>query len=42
LSAGIAHAGTELSVDLGDTEVPATVTTLPFIDNRDKVWTGLR
>lgn len=33
--------GTELTVDLGDRKVNATVTTLPFIDNREKYLAGL-
>ena len=33
--------GTKLTVDLGDKVVNATVTTLPFIDNREKYLAGL-
>jgi glycine cleavage system aminomethyltransferase T len=35
------YVGTPLVVDLGDKKVDATVTTLPFIDNRKKYLTGL-
>ncbi len=33
--------GTELVVDLGEMKVKATVTALPFIDNRKKYMAGL-
>jgi aminomethyltransferase len=33
--------GTQLTVDLGGEKVSATVTSLPFIDNRDKYLAGL-
>jgi len=36
-----AGAGTQLAVDMGQDKVEATVTTLPFIDNRAKVWSGI-
>lgn len=35
------EAGTELAVNMGDKKVGATVTTLPFIDNRKKYLSGL-
>ncbi|NIP17281.1 MAG: glycine cleavage system protein T, partial [Xanthomonadales bacterium] len=37
-----AEEGREVAVDLGDAVVQATVTRTPFIDNRAKVWRGLR
>jgi aminomethyltransferase len=33
--------GTRLVVDMGQKKVDATVTPIPFIDNRDKVWSGI-
>jgi len=33
--------GTKLVVNLEDETSPATVTKIPFIDNRDKVWRGI-
>jgi hypothetical protein len=33
--------GTQLVVDLGKQEVESTITPLPFIDNRKKVWRGI-
>lgn len=36
-----ADVGTQLLVDMGQQKVSATVTPLPFIDNRAKVWTGI-
>jgi glycine cleavage system aminomethyltransferase T len=35
-----AEVGTEVSVDMGDGKTPATVSRMPFIDNREKVWQG--
>jgi aminomethyltransferase len=32
--------GTQLTIIIGQENVPATITALPFIDNRDKVWRG--
>jgi aminomethyltransferase len=32
--------GTQLVVDMGREKVAATITPLPFIDNREKVWRG--
>ena len=36
-----ASVGTHLVVDMGQEKVGATVTPLPFIDNRAKVWRGI-
>jgi aminomethyltransferase len=36
-----ASVGTEVVVDMGQEKVPGTITPLPFIDNRDKVFRGL-
>ena len=36
-----AQQGTGVMVDMGDEIVEATVTRMPFIDNRAKVWRGL-
>ena len=36
-----ADVGTELLVDIGEKKVGATVRSLPFIDNRAKVWQGI-
>ncbi len=36
-----ADVGTQLVVDMGQEKVGATVTPLPFIDNRAKVWRGI-
>jgi aminomethyltransferase len=36
-----ASVGTKLTVDLGDKVVGATVTALPFIDNKQKYMAGL-
>jgi aminomethyltransferase len=36
-----ADVGTQLVVNLGETKVGATITPLPFIDNRAKVWSGI-
>jgi aminomethyltransferase len=33
--------GTQLVIDLGEQEVESTITPLPFIDNRKKVWRGI-
>ena len=33
--------GTRLVVDMGQKKVDATVSHLPFIDNREKVWSGI-
>jgi aminomethyltransferase len=33
--------GTQLVVDMGQKKVGATITSLPFIDNREKVWSGI-
>lgn len=33
--------GTQLVVDMGREKVAATITPLPFIDNREKVWRGI-
>jgi aminomethyltransferase len=32
---------TQLLVDMGQKKVPASITSLPFIDNREKVWSGI-
>jgi len=32
--------GTQLSVDMGEGKTEATVSSMPFIDNREKVWRG--
>jgi glycine cleavage system aminomethyltransferase T len=34
--------GTQLVVDMGQEKADATVTPLPFIDNRAKVWAGIK
>jgi aminomethyltransferase len=34
------QAGTQLHVDMGDGKIEATVSSVPFIDNRKKVWHG--
>jgi aminomethyltransferase len=36
-----ADPGTQLLVDMGGRKVAGTITPLPFIDNREKVWKGL-
>jgi aminomethyltransferase len=36
-----ADVGTQLVVDMGQKKVEATITPLPFIDNRAKVWSGI-
>jgi aminomethyltransferase len=36
-----ADVGTQLAVDMGQDYVGATITPLPFIDNRAKVWSGI-
>ena len=36
-----ADLGTQLVVDMGQKKVGATITPLPFIDNRAKVWSGI-
>ena len=33
--------GTQLVVDMEPEKVDATITKLPFIDNREKVWRGI-
>ena len=33
--------GTQLVVDMGQKKVGATIAPLPFIDNREKVWSGI-
>ncbi len=37
-----AKMGTRLNVDLGEEKATATVTLIPFIDNRAKVWKGIK
>ena len=37
-----AGVGTELVIEMGEEKVPATVVPIPFIDNRAKVWKGIR
>ena len=37
-----AEPGTQLLVDMGDGKTAATVSTIPFIDNRSKVWRGTK
>ncbi|UCD42357.1 MAG: aminomethyltransferase family protein, partial [Chloroflexota bacterium] len=37
-----AKMGTRLNVDLGEEKAAATVTPIPFIDNRAKVWKGIK
>jgi aminomethyltransferase len=37
-----AGVGTELVIEIGKEKVPATVVPIPFIDNRAKVWKGIR
>jgi aminomethyltransferase len=37
-----AEIGTKLVVDIGKEQAEATVTTIPFIDNREKVWKGIK
>jgi len=37
-----ADASTKLLVDMGQEKVSATVSPLPFIDNREKVWSGIK
>ncbi len=37
-----AEPGTQLVVDMGDEKPEATVSRLPFIDNRAKVWRGIK
>lgn len=34
--------GTQLLLDMGEKKVAATITPLPFIDNRAKVWSGIK
>jgi aminomethyltransferase len=41
VSIGYADARTELMVNMGQEKAGATVTPLPFIDNRAKVWHGI-
>ena len=36
-----AGVGTKLVVDLGQEKVDATISNLPFIDNKEKVWRGI-
>jgi aminomethyltransferase len=37
-----AGVGTELVIEMGEEKIPATVVPIPFIDNRAKVWKGIR
>jgi aminomethyltransferase len=41
VAVGCAEPETQLSVDMGNSKVAATVKPLPFIDNRAKVWRGI-
>jgi aminomethyltransferase len=41
VSVECSQVGNELVVDLGEKKVNATVTSLPFIDNREKYMAGL-
>jgi aminomethyltransferase len=34
--------GTQVTVDMGEGDTEATVSGLPFIDNREKVWSGTK
>ena len=34
--------GTQVMVDMDDKKVDATITSMPFIDNRAKVWAGIK
>jgi aminomethyltransferase len=42
VSTECAEVGTELLVDMGQNKMDATVSRLPFIDNRAKVWRGIK
>jgi aminomethyltransferase len=37
-----ADVGNQLIIEMEEDRVAATVTTIPFIDNRDKVWKGIK
>ena len=37
-----ATTGNQLVLDMGDNRVDVSITNLPFIDNREKVWRGVK